>query len=279
MGFLKGISQSATATNPYVAQNPGNDPRVAQQYGVVAQNQTNQNQLAQALQNQANGNGAVQGVFQNNINQIARDQAGSIANQKGISPALAAQLTSQMGGQAMQNAAGMGAQQQLQSQAQLGNLYGQIGNEALGQQQVSQAGILGTNNINANVAGQNASMVNQTTGGFLNAIGGAGAALLMAKGGRAPDPGFKSFLAGGHVPGTAAVPGDSTQNDTVKAMLSPGEIVIPRSLVHNPEKAKAFIEAINRGSDDEGRPKHYGDVLKKKREIQMRKQKDGSYAS
>ncbi len=35
---------------------------------------------------------------------------------------------------------------------------------------------------------------------------------------------------GGHVGGEPNVPGDSTQNDTVPAMLSPGELVIPRSV-------------------------------------------------
>lgn len=35
---------------------------------------------------------------------------------------------------------------------------------------------------------------------------------------------------GGHVSGEAKVPGDSEENDTVPAMLSPGELVIPRSV-------------------------------------------------
>lgn len=35
---------------------------------------------------------------------------------------------------------------------------------------------------------------------------------------------------GGHVAGEAAVAGDSEQNDTVPALLSPGELVIPRSV-------------------------------------------------
>lgn len=39
-----------------------------------------------------------------------------------------------------------------------------------------------------------------------------------------------NFKQGGHVPGVANVPGDSIQNDTVPAMLSPGEIVVPRTL-------------------------------------------------
>lgn len=35
---------------------------------------------------------------------------------------------------------------------------------------------------------------------------------------------------GGHIGGEAEVPGDDEQNDTVPAMLSPGELVIPRSV-------------------------------------------------
>ena len=55
------------------------------------------------------------------------------------------------------------------------------------------------------------------------------------------------FRSGGHVPGQAAVSGDSIKNDTVPAMVSPGEIVIPRSVVNAnnaPDKAKAFVAAI-----------------------------------
>ena len=49
---------------------------------------------------------------------------------------------------------------------------------------------------------------------------------------------------GGRVPGQAQVPGDSTQNDTVKAHLSPGEVVIPRSVANSPnapQKAAQFV--------------------------------------
>lgn len=50
---------------------------------------------------------------------------------------------------------------------------------------------------------------------------------------------------GGHVPGEANVPGDSYTNDVISAKLSPGEIVIPRSIVNSPragEMAKHFVE-------------------------------------
>jgi hypothetical protein len=47
---------------------------------------------------------------------------------------------------------------------------------------------------------------------------------------------------GGKVPGRAQVAGNSPQNDTVNAKLSPGEIVIPRTIAHDPEAAKDFIK-------------------------------------
>ena len=56
-----------------------------------------------------------------------------------------------------------------------------------------------------------------------------------------------SLKAGGHVPGHANVPGDSLKNDTVHAMLSPGEIVLPRSVTQNAnpsEAAARFVQAM-----------------------------------
>lgn len=50
---------------------------------------------------------------------------------------------------------------------------------------------------------------------------------------------------GGNVPGTAKVPGDSPLNDTVPAMLSPGEYVVPRS-----EMAKMNEETPSSGGKD-----------------------------
>lgn len=56
---------------------------------------------------------------------------------------------------------------------------------------------------------------------------------------------------GGKVSGKAKVKGDSVVNDTVPAMLSPGEIVIPRTATETPEDAHAFLDKIikkNNGS-------------------------------
>ena len=52
---------------------------------------------------------------------------------------------------------------------------------------------------------------------------------------------------GGEIKGRAKFNGDTRTNDTVPALLSPGEIVLPRTVAQDeeaPEKAKKFVEAI-----------------------------------
>ena len=57
---------------------------------------------------------------------------------------------------------------------------------------------------------------------------------------------FVAFSEGGPVPGKAAVRGDSRANDTVPAMLSPGEYVLPKSVMALPGVWKV-INALMRG--------------------------------
>lgn len=109
---------------------------------------------------------------------------------------------------------------------------------------------------NQNAAMGKAPMSNLNFGNPVNALMSFESMGRYAAGGMA---GPKSFVArhlksqgmpmkmGGGVPGSASVPGDSYQNDTVKAVLSPGEIVIPRSVVNAkdaPDKARAFVAAV-----------------------------------
>lgn len=85
-----------------------------------------------------------------------------------------------------------------------------------------------------------------------NGSGGSEDWTSMSKGGMANGP--KSFAGkhlhahnmkkGGHVPGKSQVKGDSLKNDTVPAMLSPGEIVIPRTKANDPDAARKFVAAI-----------------------------------
>lgn len=58
------------------------------------------------------------------------------------------------------------------------------------------------------------------------------------QGGKIPE---KDFREGGKVDGKAKVEGDSPKNDTVPAMLSPGEIVVPRSAANDEDEFKIFM--------------------------------------
>ncbi len=49
---------------------------------------------------------------------------------------------------------------------------------------------------------------------------------------------------GGKIGGNARVSGDSPKNDTVPAMLSPGELVIPRSRTLDPKKTAEFVNSF-----------------------------------
>lgn len=76
------------------------------------------------------------------------------------------------------------------------------------------------------------------------------------------------YRSGGSVSGMAKVAGDSLKNDTQPAMLSPKEIVLPRSITmapDAPEKAKAFVEAILR-KQGHGNSKHHREFHKALRE-------------
>ena len=74
------------------------------------------------------------------------------------------------------------------------------------------------------------------------AAGATGLVALAAEGGRVHE-----MRQGGPVPGNPNVPGDSLHNDTVKALLSPGEVVVPRTVVNaGPETAQAFLREVGR---------------------------------
>ena len=55
------------------------------------------------------------------------------------------------------------------------------------------------------------------------------------------------MMKAGGVPGYAAHPGDNYANDKVPAMLSPGEVVVPRSVIADGPKAAAhFVERASK---------------------------------
>jgi hypothetical protein len=73
------------------------------------------------------------------------------------------------------------------------------------------------------------------------------------------------------VPGKAKFKGDTRSNDTVPALLSPGEIVLPRTVAQSedaPEKAKKFVEAIKKQKRPS--PRAYAQALARLAELESR---------
>lgn len=339
--FLSGAlgTKSGYQAAPQQAGNAYSQQVLQDQLNKQAQIYGGQQNLAQLLQAQAAGQGPnpAQTMYQQNVNQNIANTQGMLSGQRGLNPALAAKLGANAGAQANQQAAAqsglMQQEQQLGATANLGNLYGQMEQGNLGQQQLFNQSNLGAMQTNAQIAGQNQQASKGIVGGVLGGvgsllglgkahggmiegyaaggnvgisgtpmsnvgkfltgfaapmgqqpgtteqdplmsgisgfIGGAGkflkgspkgpkqmpavggmseptsddgGRLMSAKGGKVPH----NFKPGGQVPGRAAVKGDSLKNDTVPAMLSPGEIVVPKSVTEtgDPDKARDFVAAI-----------------------------------
>lgn len=216
-GFTNNLATSFTPQNTFSANAPVNigalNGQIAQSQGNFNANNFNQNALAQALQQQAQGGGPnpAQAMLQQATNNSIQQNSGMISSQKGINPALAARLGAQNAASQSQAAAGqgavMGAEQQLGAQNSLQNLYGTIGSQNLQNVATSgglanQAG-LGTQQINANVASQNATADQSSAGGLLGGLGAV--TKLFNQGGMVPGGAMapKGYDAGGPVQGFA----------------------------------------------------------------------------
>jgi hypothetical protein len=87
-----------------------------------------------------------------------------------------------------------------------------------------------------------------------------GGGMCYAKGGEVHDHEI-CMKVGGMVPGEAKVPGDSTQNDTVDAKLSPHEIVLPRTVAQAPNAPAAAAQFVG-GIKGQQPPLDFSAVLK-----------------
>lgn len=142
-----------------------------------------------------------------------------------------------------------------------------------------------TDALNSQIAAANQQSQNQMTGALLEmggklgaayyGAGGAGtmkptvsssspslvksisipASVQMPASNREFDPTRLNAYEGGVVPGIPEVDGNHIVNDKVKAMLSPGEIVIPRSHATSPEKAKKFVQQLLENMPKDIKPK------------------------
>jgi len=402
-GLFGGIDESLGVNNTFRAGDPNITrqdllPQISQARQSQADVYGQQQALANALLAQSQGQGPdpAQAMLNQATGQNVSNQAALMAGARGANanPALIAKLAAQQGAAAQQASIGQGAglqaQYQIAVQDALAKQQQAMANQALQQESLRQgalaaentaltAGSLGAQQINANVAGQNATTRGTVAGGILSGIASVGSMLAsgmggMHKGGEVPhmadgglmgianyatpgvmavptwvnpmqenaalkagvadimnpkrpgagqptalggpqaggaadsfemfkgngtDPGMApssigpgaidSFegvgqgmmfashggqaplvmdaRSGGKVPGRAEMPGDHEANDTQPAVLSPGEIVIPRSIAQDPnapDKAAEFIKHLK------SNPKGYGKVVEARKTLKDR---------
>jgi hypothetical protein len=249
-----GQGQGPSAAQAMLAQQAGN---IGAQQAALAASQRGASQNVGLVGRQA----AMAGM---GAQQQAAGQAATLRAQEQMQ-ALEQLRLQQMG---MGQVAGQQVAQQAQATGALSSAALQAQQQALGavaHQQAAQAGI----------EQQTAQKQGGMFGQLLGAVGPAlsvlaapatGGASLMAgeaaplaegmsfaaKGGEIPshEMFIKHILGGSRmaygekVPGKAEVKGDSLKNDKVPVMLSPGEIVVPRSSAGNPDKAAQFAKAV-----------------------------------
>lgn len=193
----------------------------ANQFNDIFNQQTG---LAGQLQQQALGQGPnpAQIQLQQATNQNISQNAGMLASQRGLSPALAQRLAAQNAASTNQQSAGqaslMGAQQQLAARGQLAGVLGQQQQGALGMNQnlqnaqAQQNNAIVGNTSSINSANAATAMGNQqNSAGLLGgALGGLGSAFGLAHGGMVPPP--QHFAGGGPVSAIGQFLGGGSSN-------------------------------------------------------------------
>lgn len=127
----------------------------------------------------------------------------------------------------------------------MGAALGQQANATAGMWQnigagVGQAGMGAANMYNSNKQAEANRQSAEDIADMKYGSGAEGAEEAFSDGGVVRE----NYEKGGHVFGKAEEPGDSPKNDTVKALLSPGEIVIPRSHTVSKDLAKAYLDHL-----------------------------------
>lgn len=277
------INQGQLA-NALLAQSRGQGPNIA--------DLQLQNSLNQATQQ---GTGMI--ASQKGINpalatrMAAQQQAGmqqGAAGQAQLTRAqqqLAAQsaLGSQYGQMSQEQLSNLGMLQNSQAQQNTAMINSRNAANQIGEQGAQQNTAFGQKIVGGVAQGVGSGMSSMAGGSSSGASGSSMSMLGAYDGGKIPhmsDGGMMDSIIklaplalmlaqkGGHVPGKAKISGDSPQNDTVPTMLSPGEIVIPRTSAQNPEDAKNFVESIK---DKKGK-KGFGDVINAHKKLESRVQ-------
>lgn len=246
-----------------------------------------QNDFAQQLAQGALGKGPSIADAQMKLamQQNLQQQLAAAQAQRGVNPALAGRNALMAGAQANMGIAGQGGINRLQEKR---NQQDQFQNYLANQQNLMTSALAGgassANNYATQQLAQN-SATNQLNGAALNNATQVFAAALPKSdpdagtgqsGGGAPQQ-MQNGMAyggmtvkmknGGVVPGKEVEPGNSPKNDVVHAMLSSGEIVVPKTIVDKGGKAAAaFVDALKQHYDTTEKIKKmtYSDVLSAK---------------
>jgi hypothetical protein len=204
--------------------------------------------LLSGLQSQAQtGNGAWQQALQTSTKQASDSAMGLGQSAPGQDQMNAGRsignAQAAVGQQAVGQANTLRAQTQQEAQSQIAGIEGQQAGTDAAQSAASAATRQGVHEAQNTLDQAHAHSYLQTLGTI--GQGAATVASMLSK--------------GGAVPGKPKTFGDSEKNDTVPAMLSPGEIVIPRTVAHAPDapdQAARFVAAVKA---KKGAPKHHFD--------------------
>lgn len=266
-GQQQGLAQQLLAQS----QGQGPNPALAQLNQATGQNVAQQGALA-ASQRGAGANPAL----------IARQaaQAGAGAQQQAVGQAATLQAQQQLAAQQQlgQQQANM-ANQQLQGQSIIqgaqaaqntANVNAQLGAGSINSQNQNAVtgGLLGAGgsalaallnkggevktmadggsvNDSIGIAQYDTPAAPKTDAGAASTSGGmAGIGRVLAGLSQGGKVNFGQMLAGGNVPGKAEIKGDSKKNDVVPTLLSPGEIVLPRSVTQSPNMEAKAVEFL-----------------------------------
>jgi hypothetical protein len=257
-----------------------------------------QSDLARALKAQAEGKtpSLAQQQYARALEASQAAAASQLASARGMSPAAAQRLLLTQQAAARTAAAGQSAQLRLQEQAQaqgmLGNLlgqqrqqgllggqlaaglYGTAAQQGMDQARLDQAARMGA----LGVEQQEQDRQQRMGGSFLQAGVAATSPFFseMAKRSQPAQPTTQPAQSavkskGGEIKGRSKFNGNTRSNDTVPALLSPGEIVLPRSVAQSedaPEKSKKFVEAIR--AKKKPTPRDYIQALSRLDEMESR---------
>ena len=225
-GAAQSIGQIPTLIDP-------NAPGSHLDTGAADSQRARMGTLIEGLQQQAaTGDGAWQQTFADAVNRSRSAVRALGQSQPGAGYQSSLRNIGNAEGAVSQRA--VGDEQQLRARSQL-DARGQLGDvlnrQATGDiEQAAEAARVARQRRMAQQAinEQAADTRNNTRQGVLDAVG-------------------SMFSDGGKVPGKAPVFGDDERNDVVPAMLSPGEIVLPRSVLSGPDapaRAADFVRAV-----------------------------------